>query len=292
MISVCFRFDDPSATSDHELERRVLDIFARHRVPLCVAAIPFGSNRDGGAVFLSSDNAAHLIDATRTGLIEIAQHGHSHIDRASSAQRTHSEFSGVPAAEQLRLVTEGAIHLTTIFGQRIKGFVPPWNTYDRATAEAVDAAGFEFLSAGMEVINAGKLAVVPRTCTLRDARDTLERALCFRALAPVVVVVFHPDDFQEFRLPPCPDEPPPFTNLGELESLLEWIEAKSTLRPEHLSVIADSVRKGMPLRDPRELRLPWRIKSLVPPMLARSTGWAMMAGVLWGAFRTRCRLDG
>jgi peptidoglycan/xylan/chitin deacetylase (PgdA/CDA1 family) len=290
MISVCFRFDDPSAISDHELERRVFDIFARQDARLCVAAIPFARRADGESVSLSHQNAIHLLDAMRAGLIEVAQHGHSHVQRGVDNWGAHSEFAGVPLAEQTRLIAEGLDQLTSIFGHRIRGFVPPWNTYDRDTAQALDHAGFAFLSAGSYAIRSGHLAVIPRTCTLRNARDVLKRAADFQLLAPVVVVVFHPDDFREFKLPPAPDEPPPFTDLEELEALLRWIRAQPGLRVEELGGIADSVRNGKPLRNSTELKLPWRIKAQVPPILVRS-GWMTLPGILWGALRGHYRFD-
>jgi peptidoglycan/xylan/chitin deacetylase (PgdA/CDA1 family) len=287
MISVCFRFDDPSAISDHSLEEGIFDMFARLDVPLCVAPIPFSRTAGGEVVPLSQQNASHLIDAAKAGCIEIAQHGHSHVHRGVDARGVHSEFAGVPAIEQTRLISDGLEHLSSVFSCRIRGFVPPWNTYDRSTVQALDEAGFEFLSAGWEVLNSGKLVIVPRTCTLRSARSALERALCFQSLAPVLVIVFHPDDFEEFKFPPLPNEPPPFTNLRELEALLGWIKATPAIRTDALSGIAEAVRNGMPLRNPGDLNLPYRVKALIPPMLVRSADRGVFPAILWGAFRSK-----
>lgn len=287
MISVCFRFDDPSSISDHGLEEGIIDVFARLDVPLCVAPIPFARAVGGGVVRLAPQNASHLIDAARAGIIEIAQHGHSHARRGVDARGVRSEFAGVAAAEQARLIAEGRKHLSSIFSHRIRGFVPPWNTYDLATAQALEEAGFEFLSAGWEMLNFGRLAVVPRTCTLREARSAMEGALCFQSLAPVIVVVFHPDDFEEFKFPPLADEPPPFTSLGELEALLGWMKTIPAIRTSALSRIAEDVRNGMPLRNPRELKLPYRVKALIPPVLVRSADWRILPAILWGAFRSK-----
>jgi peptidoglycan/xylan/chitin deacetylase (PgdA/CDA1 family) len=287
MISICFRFDDPSATSDHDLERKILEIFAQRHVPLCVAAIPFtrASNRE--PVPLSGQNAAHLLEAERAGAIEIAQHGHSHLRRGANQRGVRSEFAGVPAVDQTRLIGEGRKHLATVLGHDVSGFVPPWNTYDQSTMQAVAAAGFEFLSAGPEVVPFGTLPVVPATCSLRDARRAAEGALFFRSLAPLLVVVFHPDDFEEFRFPPRPDEAPPFTNLRELEALLDWIQSTPHMRTEAISRIAKSVRGGTRLRSLDEMSLPYRVKARMPPMLTRSDPWTAMPGILWGALRSR-----
>src|SRR5262249_8768603 len=153
-----------------------------------------------------------------------------------------SEFAGVALEDQKRLIREGLDRLSTVFGQRIRGFVPPWNTYDRSTARAVSELGFEFLSAGEEVIEWDGLPVIPRTCTLSGLRSVVARVLGFQSLAPVLVVAFHPDDFTEFRSPPLPDEPPPCTSLREFEGLLEWLRSLRAIRIESLSSIAASVR--------------------------------------------------
>jgi hypothetical protein len=289
MMSVCFRLDDPSPASDVATERSILEAFARRRIPLCVAAIPFGSAADGARIMLSRQNAGHLVEASRDGAIEIAQHGHMHARIGTPIGRAPSEFCGIPFAEQQRLIAEGNAHLEALFGCRIRGFVPPWNTYDRATLRAVALAGLGFLSAGPEVIKASPLPVVPATCTLRDARRTLEGAWHYRALAPLLVVAFHPDDFKEFRLQPLPDEQPAFTSLAELEALLDWVKAADWIRTEALADVAESVRGGALLCDPQGLTLPYRVRARVPPILTRAGEWTTVPGVLWGAARSQWR---
>jgi len=289
VISLCFRLDDPSPVGDKEVERKVFQIFARRHIPLSVATIPFARAADGRVIVLSRQNAGHLLDAARMGTIEIVQHGHSQLRRGTTDRGMPTEFFGVPFEEQSRLVKEGRMHLAALFQRRIEGFVPPWNTYDGSTLRALAMAGFEFLSAGPETVDLGTLSAVPATCTLRNARKALEDAWYFRALAPLLVVVFHPDDFEEFKLPPLPDDPPPYTTLPELEALLDWIKSASWIRMETLGQIAKSVRNGARLRNPKDLKLPYRLKALVPPILVRSGKWTTAAGILWAAFCSRYR---
>lgn len=289
MISICFRLDDPSPVGDKDVERRILEIFAEREIPLCVAAIPFAESAAGDAILLSRQNARHLVDAARKGTIEIAQHGHSQHRRGTTERGGPSEFFGVPFEEQFRLIREGNEHLAALFERRITGFVPPWNTYDHSTLRALGVAGFEFLSAGPEFIKSGTLPVVPATCSLHDARQAAEGARYFQALAPLLVVVFHPDDFVEFKLSPLPDDPPPFTNLPELRALLDWIKDASWIRTEAIGRVAEAVRGGTLLRNPYDLKLPHRIKTLVPPILTRSGAWATAPGILWSAVRSQSR---
>jgi len=289
VVSICFRFDDASAKSDHQLEHKVFDVFARFNVPLCVAVVPFAGA--GEPVPLSPQNAAHLFDAARAGVIEIALHGHSHRHRGNDVRGRRTEFSGLHPAEQTRLIQEGTQHLASAFNRRIRGFVPPWNTYDASTTQALVEAGFEFLSAGFEVFRHGRLPVVPITCTLGTARIAIEKACCFEWLEPVVVVVFHSDDFMEFRYPPRPDESSPAMNLRELEALLGWIKTNPHLQVEALSHIARCSANGTNLRSSSELTLPYRVKVLVPPMLVRCAVWRTLPGILWGMFRSRPGFD-
>jgi hypothetical protein len=127
---------------------------------------------------------------------------------------------------------------------------------------------------------------VPSTCALHDARRALERARHFQSLAPLLVVAFHPDDFEEFKLPPLHDDPPPFTSLPELEALLDWIKDASWIRTEALGQIAESVRTGKPLCNPQGLKLPYRLKALLPPILTRSAEWVTVPRIVWSALRS------
>ena len=286
-VSVCFRFDDLSALSDQTLERSVIEVFARFDVPLCVAPIPFVRSPRGEVVPLSRDGASHLIEATRRGVIEIAQHGHSHVHRGPNIDGTRTEFAGLERAEQANLIREGQQLLSAVFERAIKAFVPPWNTYDRTTITVLEEAGFEFVSAGWEVEPASTVPIVPRTCDLRAARSAIERALEFPSLAPLVVVLLHPHDFIEFHTPPLAHEPTSLASLQDVESLLSWIKGRNEIETSWLSAIATSVREGVVLRNPNEANLPFRVKAGLPPMLARASTRNILTGILWRVMRER-----
>jgi peptidoglycan/xylan/chitin deacetylase (PgdA/CDA1 family) len=287
VISVCFRFDDPSANSVAVLERRIFEVFARESVPLCVAAIPFLQTRQGATLSLSPENAAHLVEAANGGTIEIALHGHSHVRRGNSSSNRLTEFAGLSAPEQFNLMREGRDHLASIFGRPILGFVPPWNTYDRTTIQVAEKLGFQFLSGGMEILEHGSLPIVPRTCNIRTGRHAIERALLFRALSPVVVIVFHPDEFEEFPYPPLPGGTQPFTCVAALAKLLRWIRSLPGVEVTAISTIAEERRKGVPLRDLRALRMPDRLRTQLPPALARSGRWTTMLLAILAAVQSK-----
>lgn len=251
IIKLCFRLDDPHASSDHALESAIFDLFARHEMPLCVAVLPFypvpGSRSLLGA---SRDNMPHVADGVRSGRLELAQHGHSHKRLTGTVGKDPSEFAGVEEATQRKLVMEGRRQLEQGFGTVVTSFVPPWNSYDKTTARVLANAGYRFVSAGTTAprypkgVKPGRrLVTVPRTCTLKTLETAIEQAFHFRRALPAVVCVFHPDEFAEFRDPPAPGEALPFTNLRELQRKLAWVRSFREVSPCSMGDLAEEARE-------------------------------------------------
>lgn len=148
---IAFRFDDPSVTSDQCIEQGVLEALQEYGACATFACIPFrvvGGMRKA----FSPSRAEPLIDAFRAGIIELAQHGHSHQNMCS--RPPFSEFVGRGATDQYSLLYEGLQELTTVFGERPRGFVPPWNTFDAVTLDSLNTLGFEWISSGWGGISA------------------------------------------------------------------------------------------------------------------------------------------
>jgi predicted deacetylase len=258
MIDVAIRFDDPSATSDHALERALLHTMESHQICATFAVIPHADARP-----LLAGDIPHLIKAQRQGSIEIAQHGFNH--RPFTPDSTlPSEFSGLPPAEQLKKITTGRTTLEHVFGVPISGFVPPFNTFDHHTASALSAQGFRYLSAGGEhgLIETGSLAQVPRTCQVVE----LEQALAEARRRPhgrlAIVAVMHHYDFREFGHADAP-----FT-LHRLGELFQFLRQQADVRLNTLDELAarhDSKTWRQAVRRNRWVeRQHWRIRSLFP----------------------------
>lgn len=287
MISVSFRFDDPSPGSDQALERNIIAILSRHQASACFAVVPIYAPHQGEQKSWTREAASHLIDAQQAGIIEIAQHGDTHLDRGKAAAGGLSEFSGVARSEQLAAIEHGRGQLDAIFGAAPRGFVPPWNSYDSNTSKAVSEAGLRWLSASWAIHPAAGLPIIPRTCTLRNATETINAAARFSHLDPLVVVVFHPDDFEEFWYPPAADEPPPFTNLEQFDALVARVSDDADIRVETLGRIADRERAGPPLwsveNQPWYSCLPHRLRSRLPQnVLLRGSRWPVLRTLLRG----------
>jgi hypothetical protein len=231
MIRICFRLDDPSAASNHDLERRLLEVFARNSTPLCAAVVPF-KRKGGSVVSVRPDNVPHLVEAQEKRLLEIAQHGHAHIPRGGkTADGRHSEFAGVSLEEQRRLITDGRQRLLATFKQPISGFVPPWNTFDRNTVHAVADTGFDYLSAGVRdrSFEPARLAALPKTAKLKHlTRETLGTLRRFTLLSPLVVVVFHGYDIVESGSKEA------HLSLHDLDRLLAWLQDDPDIEAIHL----------------------------------------------------------
>jgi hypothetical protein len=138
-----------------------------------------------------------------------------------------------------------------------------------------------YLSASWEMIGYGDLAIVPRTCTLKSARTSIEMALKVTEFDPVVVVVFHGDSFREFRDPPLAGEQPPAYSLSALDSLLGWIKGDTPVNVSTIREVAASVGKKRKLWRPHDLPLPYRLKSIVHQnMLLRSPKMSTMLNLI------------
>jgi peptidoglycan/xylan/chitin deacetylase (PgdA/CDA1 family) len=259
MIRVALRFDDPSATSDHALEAAIFQKLERHGVPITVAAIPY-RQRNGDYVALSADHAGHLLQARRAGVIEIALHGYSHEERGGSARGAPSEFAGVPAAEQRRLIEAGRAVLKDAFGCNIAGFVPPFNTCDAMTVAALHDLGFTYLSAGLDAPRDPKLAWLPRSCQMVDIQAAVVAARRDAWLGPVVIGVMHHYDFHESGSPQAR------IDLAGFAERLAWIAAQPDIEVLTLDGLARACCRHTHLSQLRGLHrlLPWRLRQRLP----------------------------
>lgn len=262
MIRVALRFDDPSATSDKDLELGVIAALRDAKMPVTLAVIPFRETANG-RLALNAENADHLVKAYQAGLIEIALHGHSHIRRSHSAQP--SEFIGLEPVEQVALLKEGVLHLRQVFGQKaVTGFVPPWNTYDASTLAALDALEVSYVSAGWETPEGytGSLSILPRTCQLTELRSAVAEARRFARFSPDVVAVLHHYDFLESR------DKGAKLSLADLDDLFRWLRDQRDVEVVTLGTMAGGASATgfhHAIRNQqRSQSLHWRLKRRMP----------------------------
>lgn len=258
MIDVALRFDDPSAISDHALERAILHAMATHDVCATFAVIP-----NAGRHPLTADRVPHLIEARQGGRLEIAQHGFSHEPCRPEADLP-SEFSGLDSAAQAEKIATGRMALERVFGGTIQGFVPPFNTFDHVTASVLANQGFRYLSAGGEhgLIESGNLVQLPRTCQLTELRRAIAEARRRPHGDLAIVAVMHHYDFEENGRADAP------MTLQRLSELFQWLHQQSDVRLNTLDQLAtrhdaETWRKAV-WRSRWVQRRHWRIRSVFP----------------------------
>ena len=197
MIHLSLRFDDPSATSDRVLEEGIFAAVQTAGMPITVAVIPF-RRQDSDLIPLTQERAAHLIDAQRADIIEVAQHGYCH-ESARVGKRSPSEFIGVDSARQTEWICEGRAVLETILDQPIICFVPPWNTFDANATQGLEKLKYRYPSAGWKLDTGCSpgLSYLPSTCRMTEIQETLNALEAFASLEPVGVAVMHHYNFSE-----------------------------------------------------------------------------------------------
>ena len=263
MVRVAFRFDDPSPSSNHALERAVIEALGSWNCSATFAVIPF-KRVNGELAGLTKEKVAHLVDAVDRGTAEVALHGFSHERRGSALHGKPSEFVGLTLTDQLDLIARGALRLKEVFGDRISGFVPPWNSFDRATLDALEQLGFRYLSGGWEapLTYRGEVAILPRTCTLANLEAAVKEARSVSFLSPLIIAVMHHYDFSESGAEKAEIDVPRF------DKLLRWLRQEPDLEMLPLGKMA----AGLTARECRRAlkrhrlgqALHWRLRACVP----------------------------
>lgn len=272
-VHIVLRFDDPSPTTDHALERKIFAILGELDITATVAAVPFGISTDG-LIPLTRDNAPHLIAAHADGIIEIAQHGYAH-QHMSSTPKMPSEFWGVPADEQHRCIDEGHDQLAQTFGHPIRGFIPPWNTYDDTTAHHLAARSYTYLSGSLATpptYYKTTLCLIPLTCDIHQLHQAYAEACRHPFLSSTIVVVMHNYDFLENT------NNPGILSLQAFRETLLWLKQQPEVRFITLGHLAKNlgVAKSQAAlwRNLKRFRLHWRLQRRLPRML-------LMTHALW-----------
>ncbi len=227
-IRVALRYDDCSARSPAALEDHILAACQRHGIPITFGVVPavgkgdLKNPADTGHLALPPERIARLKDAVQKGILEIALHGFAH-RVARSGMRT--EFAGVAYRRQDSLLTAGLVDLLSV-DSFTTTFIPPWNSYDTATLNAVAGHGLNTFSAiAGAAVGPENLAIAyaPATCLVPEIRAAVLEAR--RRGTGIVVPYFHAFEFKE-------EDPArgAFT-FAEFEASLAWLAAQPDVQP-------------------------------------------------------------
>ena len=243
MITVAFRLDDPSETSNQEVEAGILDALRAHHAQCTFAVIPF-CMADGNRIPLSVERARPLVLAAQEGVIEPALHGYAHT-RIHPEMAQPSEFLGRSHDEQQAMICEGRSYLESVFGKAVTGFVPPWNSYDCTTLEILEQAGFKYLSASLRApaTSKGRLKILPLTAHLNEIPQAIDEARRYILANPVIIVVMHHFDFAESGSEQA------LINIAKFSNMLSQLVCQADIKLRTLSEIAESmISPDLPLQ--------------------------------------------
>lgn len=135
-LQVFFRADD-IAVVDPEFSR-LMELFVRHDMPLCLAVVPG---------WLNAANWGHLRQFDLDNPLWCwHQHGRSHINHETEGKK--GEFEDSRSWEAIKADIEGGRNiLVQKFGRHFCGvFTPPWNRCGRKTLELLPKLGFRAVS--------------------------------------------------------------------------------------------------------------------------------------------------
>jgi len=226
VITVIFRYDDPSARTNTDLEVKLIDVFRQNNVCCLWSVVPFVCAQNvhdptqQEELPLPVEKAEIFAKAAHEGTLEIALHGYSHQTTISPRRgRPYTEFSGLKQSEQMRRIRQGKTFLEAELGLDVRVFVPPWNTYDANTIKVLQATGFKTISGSMSGPGdlASSLAFLPTTCSIADVKEVVASARMMSDPAPAIVVLFHQYDFVEV------DKIRGVATLNSFLETLQWV---------------------------------------------------------------------
>lgn len=271
MINVAFRLDDPSKTSNHQLESKIIGLLEQYKIPATFAVIPFKDDPKSSSNSLKKQDIPHLIEASDLNIVEIALHGYSHTNHKQGA--INSEFSGRSAKKQNHLLESGRSLLENIFERPVIGFVPPWNTYDDITVNCLIEQHFQYLSADWNNTGTNQdIALIPHTCNLPHLKIAVEEARILKNSPSIINVIMHHYDFKEQNADKG------LIDLNDFSELLAWVTKQCDINTATLSEIGKMFSPSelqKPIRSHEQYKnLHWRINRLMPQYcLFPNQGW-------------------
>lgn len=135
---VAFWWRDDDAVAVTEPLERLLELAARHRVPLSLAVIPAGAEPA-----LAGWLARHACAAATT----VLQHGYAHTNHEPAGARAAELGAARPLATVLAELDTGRARLAALFGEQfLPVLTPPWNRIAPEVAGARATVGLIGLS--------------------------------------------------------------------------------------------------------------------------------------------------
>jgi hypothetical protein len=193
-----------------DLEARLFDLFQRCHGRIIVGVIPFpilspdDPPQSPDSVSLDASWLANaenpwvtlLRQYVASGTIEPALHGYEHRRNTRPTHRP-GEFGGQPATWQHDAIRRGRDVLSRAIDRPVPVFVPPWNSWDAATAAALDTLGFAWCTADAHHADYedGRVRFIPQTASQPEQLLAFLRSGQPIAAGSILVLTTHPFDF-------------------------------------------------------------------------------------------------
>jgi peptidoglycan/xylan/chitin deacetylase (PgdA/CDA1 family) len=266
-IKIVFRYDDFSSQSPTKLDVALIESLGEHHCAATFAVVPAmveGNYRDPSPrpmIELSPEKVRLLRTAIERKVVEPALHGLNHQSHRSREAGGFSEFAGLSYAEQRAKICRGKELLEQQAGVEITTFVPPWNSYDANTLRVIQEAGFTAISAGLwgTCGESSQLTFVPSTCPLNlgALRSAVAVARAGDDPEPVIVVLFHPSDFEDTGAGGA-------TTIPDFRAILRWTREQADV---DVVTVARLSRSGENLGPTRMVRNLCRTQSYASRLL-------------------------
>jgi peptidoglycan/xylan/chitin deacetylase (PgdA/CDA1 family) len=263
-LTVFFRFDDFSATSDSAVEQGLIGALDRNGVSATFAVIPavtegrFHDPSERGVLPLGPEKIRVLQLALAAGVVDVALHGWNHRSRFSSSP--HGEFVGLGIDDQVDRLRRGRAALAKWLDAETQVFVPPWNRYDGATIEALTREGFTCISANRYgPFQPGSLRFAPITADIASLRSAIAVGRQTEDPAPIVGILLHPYDFNESG------DPRGVITCGEFEAELRWLSQQRDVRVVSIGRLASE--NGTLHASRYRANQPLPFESILPPWI-------------------------
>ncbi len=201
-VYIVFRYDDYTAASSLEIEKKLFKIFEKYKIVITIGVVPFvtkGHYHDPNeteSVSFSKDKTQFLIDSISTGCVDVALHGYNH--KSQGSDLLHSEFAGRAIDDQNSFIKEGKDELFKLFNVNVNTFIPPWNTYDKATINCLIKNDINCISANRygPYIENNQFHYLPITIEFHDLEKAITEARADNEDGTIISVLLHPYDFE------------------------------------------------------------------------------------------------
>jgi predicted deacetylase len=169
-MHLIFRYDDFGAGHSPELyniEEKIFTLFCSLDLPMTIGVIPNRSKQasdPNNKMFYPVEQDLRCVQLLNKGLeqgFQLALHGFTH---QTCSNDIKTEFAKQSYTRQLTKIKNGYDHLTRVFpGVPINVFIPPWDSFDCLTVDAMADMGIPILCGGQNIqaYNQDGVIVVP-----------------------------------------------------------------------------------------------------------------------------------